>query len=124
MEDYTEDFSSELERDDYIEEDEPVPEPEAPEGPSGPEPEPVASGEGPSGPGAESPEEPEPEELPGEPGPETPPSEEDGSQMQDLIDAIGDLNETITGAVTEEQEGPEDSEDLSPGGEGAVPEGA
>lgn len=38
--------------------------------------------------------------------------------MQDLIDAIGDLNETITGAVTEEQEGPKDSEDLSPGGEG------
>lgn len=68
------------------EEDEPAPEPEPEE--SAPEPE-------------------APEEEPGEPEPETPPAEETGdgsSQVQDLIDAIGDLNETITGAVTQEPE--------------------
>lgn len=71
------------------EEDEPSPEP-APE----PEPEPEA-----------------PEEITGEP--ETPPSEEPGSvPVQDLINAIGDLNETITGAVTQEPE------ELPAGGEG------
>lgn len=74
------------------EEDEPAPEPEAPE-------------EEPSEPEPENPEEPVPEELPAEL--ETPPAgeAEDGSEtMKDLISAIGDLNETITGAVTEEPE--------------------
>ena len=94
------------ENNDYLmsdpEEDEPVPEPE----PSEPEPEPEAPEEEPSEP------EPVPEEPPGEP--ETPPTEEpgDGETMKDLIDAIGDLNETITGAVTQEPE------ELPAGGEG------
>ena len=56
----------------------------------------------------ESAQEPEaPEEGPADPEPETPPAEEteDGSEsMKDLIDAIGNLNETITGAVTQEPE--------------------
>ena len=73
------------------------PEPEAPEEvPSEPEPE-------------------APEETPNEPEPEAPSTEEteDGSEsMKDLIDAIGDLNETITGAVTQEPE------ELPAGGEG------
>lgn len=119
MEDYAEDFSPELESNDDLmsEEDEagsasdqePDLEPEAPE-------------EVPSEPEAEAPEEepgePEPEapeEEPSEPEPEAPPTEEteDGSEsMKDLIDAIGDLNETITGAVTQEPE------ELPAGGEG------
>lgn len=79
---------------------------EAPEE-SGPEPEPE-----------ESPREPEPEESSREPEPEAPeepapepeaPSSEEigsvgGDTMQDLIDAIGDLNQTITDAATVEQE--------------------
>ena len=107
MEDYVEDFSPELESNDDLmsEEDEagsasdqePDPEPEAPEEvPSEPEPE-------------------APEEEPSDPEPEAPPTEEteDGSEsMKDLIDAIGDLNETITGAVTQEPE------ELPAGGEG------
>ena len=111
MEDYAEDFSPELESNDDLmsEEDEagsasdqePDPEPEAPEEePS--EPEPEAPEEDPSDPEPEA-----PEEEPSEPEPEAPPTEEteDGSEsMKDLIDAIGDLNETITGAVTQEPE--------------------
>ena len=107
MEDYAEDFSPELESNDDLmsEEDEagaasdqePDLEPEAPEEvPSEPEPE-------------------APEETPNEPEPEAPLTEEteDGSEsMKDLIDAIGDLNETITGAVTQEPE------ELPAGGEG------
>ena len=85
------------------------PEPEAPEEvPS--EPEPEAPEEVPSEPEPEA-----PEETPNEPEPEAPPTEEteDGSEsMKDLIDAIGDLNETITGAVTQEPE------ELPAGGEG------
>ena len=52
----------------------------------------------------EAPEEPVPEEPPA--GSETPPADEtgDGETMKDLINAIGDLNETITGAVTQEPE--------------------
>ena len=105
------------------------PEPEAPEEvPREPEAseevprEPEASEEVPSEPEPEAPEEvpsePEPEapeETPNEPEPEAPPTEEteDGSEsMKDLIDAIGDLNETITGAVTQEPE------ELPAGGEG------
>lgn len=108
MEDYAEDFSPELESNDDLmsEEDEagaasdqePDLEPEAPEEvPSEPEPE-------------------APEETPNEPEPEAPLTEEteDGSEsMKDLIDAIGDLNETITGAVTQEPE------ELPAGGRGA-----
>lgn len=119
MEDYAEDFSPELESNDDLmsEEDEagsasdrePDPEPEAPEEePS--EPEPEAPEEAPSEPEPEAPEEP-----PRDPEPEAPPTEEpgDGSEsMKDLIDAIGDLNETITGAVTQEPE------ELPAGGEG------
>ncbi len=119
MDDYAEDFSPELEGNDYLmsEEDEagsasdrePDPEPEAPEEePSDPEPE--APEEAPSEPEPEAPEEP-----PSDPEPEAPPTEEtvDGSEtMKDLIDAIGDLNETITGAVTQEPE------ELPAGGEG------
>ena len=107
MDDYAEDFSPELESNDDLmsEEDEagsasdqePDLEPEAPEEvPSEPEPE-------------------APEETPNEPEPEAPLTEEteDGSEsMKDLIDAIGDLNETITGAVTQEPE------ELPAGGEG------
>ena len=85
------------------------PEPEAPEEvPS--EPEPEAPEEVPSEPEPEA-----PEETPNEPEPEAPLTEEteDGSEsMKDLIDAIGDLNETITGAVTQEPE------ELPAGGEG------
>lgn len=119
MDDYAEDFSPELESNDDLmsEEDEagsasdqePDPEPEAPEEePSDPEPE--APEEVPSEPEPEA-----PEETPNEPEPEAPPTEEteDGSEsMKDLIDAIGDLNETITGAVTQEPE------ELPAGGEG------
>ena len=119
MEDYAEDFSPELESNDDLmsEEDEagsasdqePDLEPEAPEEvPS--EPEAEAPEEEPSEPEPEA-----PEEEPSEPEPEAPPTEEteDGSEsMKDLIDAIGDLNETITGAVTQEPE------ELPAGGEG------
>ena len=119
MDDYAEDFSPELESNDDLmsEEDEagsasdqePDPEPEAPEEvPS--EPEAEAPEEEPSEPEPEA-----PEEEPSEPEPEAPPTEEteDGSEsMKDLIDAIGDLNETITGAVTQEPE------ELPAGGEG------
>ena len=119
MDDYAEDFSPELESNDALmsEEDEagsasdqePDPEPEAPEEvPS--EPEPEAPEEEPSDPEPEA-----PEEEPSDPEPEAPPTEEteDGSEsMKDLIDAIGDLNETITGAVTQEPE------ELPAGGEG------
>ena len=131
MEDYAEDFSPELESTDDLmsEEDEagsasdqePDPEPEAPEEVAS-DPEPEAPEEEPSEPEPEAPEEepsdPEPEapeEEPSEPEPEAPPTEEteDGSEsMKDLIDAIGDLNETITGAVTQEPE------ELPAGGEG------
>lgn len=102
-----------------LEEDEFAPEPEAPEEePS--EPEPGVPEEEPSEPEPEAPEEepsePEsevPEEEPSEPEPETPGAgEADGDSMKDLIDAIGDLNETITGAVTQEPE------ELPAGGEG------
>ena len=90
------------------------PEPEAPEEvPSEPEPsEPETPEEEPGEP--EAPEEPVLEEPPAEP--ETPPAEEtgDGEMMKDLIDVIGDLNETITGAVTQEPE------ELPAGGEGGV----
>lgn len=113
-----------VESNDYLmsdsEEDEPAPEPE---------PEPEAPEEEPSEPEPEAPEEvssePEPEEPvpepeapkeePGELEPEAPPTEETegGSEtMKDLISAIGDLNETITGAVTQELE------ELPAGGEG------
>ena len=95
MEDYAEDFSPELESNDDLmsEEDEA---------------------------GSASDQEPDlepeaPEETPNEPEPEAPLTEEteDGSEsMKDLIDAIGDLNETITGAVTQEPE------ELPAGGEG------
>ena len=119
MDDYAEDFSPELESNDDLmsEEDEagsasdqePDLEPEAPEEvPS--EPEAEAPEEEPSEPEPEA-----PEEEPSEPEPEAPPTEEteDGSEsMKDLIDAIGDLNETITGAVTQEPE------ELPAGGEG------
>ncbi|MDE6454641.1 MAG: hypothetical protein K2L38_01730 [Dysosmobacter sp.] len=102
------------------EEDEPAPESE-PE----PEPEPEPSEEEPSEPEPEAPEEvpsePEPEEPASEP--ETPPAGETvdgGETMKDLIDAIGDLNETITGAVTQEpEELPEEGEG-SGGGGGSV----
>lgn len=124
MEDFYEDFNPFYESNDYLmsdpEEDElasePGPEPEAPEEePS--EPEPEVPEEVPSEPEPEEPApEPEaPEEITGEPEPEAPPVEEpgDGSEtMKDLIDAIGDLNETITGAVTQEPE------QLPTGGEG------
>ena len=119
MEDYAEDFSPELESNDDLmsEEDEagsasdqePDPEPEAPEEVAS-DPEPEAPEEEPSDPEPEA-----PEEEPSEPEPEAPPTEEteDGSEsMKDLIDAIGDLNETITGAVTQEPE------ELPAGGEG------
>ena len=108
MEDFYEDFNPFYESNDYLmsdpEEDEPAPDPE-PE----PEPEPEAPEEVPSESAPEEPApEPEaPEEEPGEPEPEAPSAEEmvDGSDtMKDLIDAIGDLNETITGAVTQEPE--------------------
>ena len=84
-----------------LEEDEPAPEPEAPkEDPSPPEPE--APKEEPSVPELEV-----PKEDPSPPEPDAPEETEDGSEsMKDLIDAIGDLNETITGAVTQEPEEP------------------
>lgn len=69
--------------------EEPAPEPEAPEEiPSEPEPE-------------------TPEETTGEPEPEAPPAVETvggDETVKDLIDAIGNLNEAITGAVTQEPE--------------------
>lgn len=116
VEDFYEDFNPFYESNDYLmsdpEEDEPAPDPE-PE----PEPEPEAPEEVPSESAPEEPApEPEaPEEIPGELESEAPPAEEtvDGSDtMKDLIDAIGDLNETITGAVTQEPE------ELPAGGEG------
>lgn len=89
---------------------EPAPEPEAPEEVPG-EPEEETTEEAPAGPEA-------PEEDAAEP--ETPPAGEtvDGSEtMKDLIDAIGDLNETITGAVTQEpEELPEEGEGSGGGG--------
>lgn len=116
MEDFYEDFNPFYESNDYLmsdsEEDEPSsepePEPEAPEEePS--EPEPEAPEEVPSEPEPEEPApEPEaPKEEPGELEPEAPPIEEIGGSsetMKDLIDVIGNLNETITGAVTQEPE--------------------
>lgn len=116
MEDFYEDFNPFYESNDYLmsdsEEDEPSsepePEPEAPEEePS--EPEPEAPEEVPSEPEPEEPApEPEaPKEEPGELEPEAPPIEEIGGgseTMKDLIDVIGNLNETITGAVTQEPE--------------------
>lgn len=108
MDDYTEDSSPELESSDSLmsdsKDEEPAPDPEAPEEVSGePAPEPES-----------------PEEEPVEPEPEMPPAEEtgDGSgTVQDLIDAIGDLNETITGAVTQEpEELPVEEEGSNPGG--------
>lgn len=85
---------------------EPEPPPMVEEAPGDPAPEPPPVVE-------EIPSEPEPEqppaveEIPGElpADPETPPTEEigDGSKtVKDLIDVIGDLNETITGAVGQE----------------------
>lgn len=115
MDDYTEDFNPFYESNDYLmsdsEEDEPAPEPE-------PEPEPETPEEVPSEPEPEepAPELEAPEEIIGEPEPEAPPDEEsgDGSEtMKDLISAIGDLNETITGAVEQEPE------QLPAGGEGS-----
>lgn len=128
MDDYAEDFSPELESNDDLmsEEDEagsasdqePDPEPEAPEEePSDPEPE--APEEVPSEPEPEA-----PEETPNEPEPEAPPTEEteDGSEsLKDLIDAIGNLNETITGAVTQEpEELPEEGAESGGGSGGNV----
>ena len=130
MEDFYEDFNPFYESNDYLmsdpEEDEPVPEPapepEAPEEVPG-EPEEETTEEAPAGPKAleEVLEEAEtPEETAAEP--ETPPAGEtvDGSEtMHDLIDAIGNLNETITGAVTQEpEELPEEGEG-SGGGDGS-----
>ena len=129
MEDFYEDFNPFYESNDYLmsdsEEDEPSsepePEPEAPEEePS--EPEPEAPEEVPSEPEPEDPApEPEaPKEEPGELEPEAPPAEGtgDGSEtMKDLIHAIGDLNETITGAVTQEpEELPAEGEEGGAGG--------
>lgn len=116
MEDFYEDFNPFYESNDYLmsdpEEDEPAPEPEPePEAPEEEpsEPEPEAPEEVPSEPEPEEPApEPEaPEEITGEPEPEAPATEETegGSEtMKDLIDAIGGLNETIIGAVTQEPE--------------------
>lgn len=116
---------SDLEEDEFapepeVPEEEPgEPEPETPEEESS-EPEPGVPEEEPSEPepepSEEEPSEPEPEvpeEEPSEPEPEAPEKgETDGDSMKDLIDAIGDLNETITGAVTQEPE------ELPAGGEG------
>lgn len=93
--------------------------------------EPEALEESPNEPEPETPEEspgelePEaPEEGPSEPEPETPPAEEteDGSEsMKDLIDAIGNLNETITRAVTQEpEELPEEGAESGGGSGGNV----
>ena len=121
MEDFYEDFNPFYESNDYLmsdsEEDDPAPEPEPK-----PEPESEAPEEVPSEPEPEEPApEPEtPEEIAGEPEPETPPAEGtgDGSEtMKDLIHAIGDLNETITGAVTQEpEELPAEGEEGGAGG--------
>jgi len=82
---------------------------EAPEEPAGepePTPEPEELTPEPEEPALE-PE--EPEEPSGETGPEAPDGEPvetgtvSGETVQDLISAIDDLNETITGAVTEEE---------------------
>lgn len=101
------------------EEDEPAPEPEVSEDPApepeaseDPAPEPEAPEEEPGEPEPEAPEEGTPAE------PEAPPAEEAGDQVQDLIDAIGDLNETITGAVTQEPEAPPTGETGGGGGSG------
>lgn len=99
MEDFYDDYRPEDKE--YLlsgpEEDEPAPEPEVPaEEPEEPEPaEPELPEESASGaePG-------EGGQLPGEAG-----SGGDAA-MQDLITAIGDLNETITGAVTEAEDPP------------------
>lgn len=92
--------------------------------------EPDASGAGsdpeePEGPpsGAEgAPAEPEAPADPGGPEPETPPPGEsgsvDGDKVQDLIDAIGDLNETITGAVTDPEQLPAEEPGGGSGGGG------
>lgn len=74
-----------------------APEPETPAVSSEPEPEPQRPAPEPEAPVVSS-----------DPEPETPPSEEngsvDGDKVQDLIDAIGDLNQTITDAVTGDPE--------------------
>lgn len=118
MDDYAEDLMSEEDEAGSASDQEPDPEPEAPEEePSDPEPE--APEEVPSEPEPEA-----PEETPNEPEPEAPPTEEteDGSEsMKDLIDAIGDLNETITGAVTQEpEELPEEGAESGGGSGGNV----
>lgn len=75
-----------------------------------------------SGEPEEAPAEPAPEELPGEA--ETPPAEEpvEGSEtVKDLIDAIGNLNETITGAVSQEpEELPAEGDGSGSGGGGEI----
>lgn len=134
MEDFYEDFNSFHESNEYLmsdsEEDEPAPEPEASEESSG-EPEEEAAEEAapePEAPEEESGEPEAPEEEPGEPEPEAPPAEEsgDGSEtMKDLISAIGDLNETITGAVEQEpEELPEEEGGAGGGGNVVVEEPA
>lgn len=132
MEDFYEDFNPFHESNEYLmsdsEEDEPAPEPEASEEVSG-EPEEEAAEEAapePEAPEEESGEPEAPEEEPGKP--ETPPAEEpgDGSEtMKDLISAIGDLNETITGAVEQEpEELPEEEGGAGGGGNVVVEEPA
>lgn len=106
MDDYTEDISPELEGNDHLtsdsEEDGPAPELVEAE-PEGPAPEHEREEDVAPAPEPEEPA-PEPVEL----EPEAPPSEESGSvgtdAVQNLIGAIGDLNQTITDAMTE---GPE-----------------
>lgn len=97
------------------------PEPEREESPSEPEPsEPEPEELEPEEPSLE----PEAPEEPREPEPETPPSEESGSvdeadKVQDLIDAIGDLNQTITDSMTQEPEQlPAEGEGSGAGGGG------
>jgi len=86
--------------------EEPAGEPE--EAPSEPEPTPEPEELTPE-PEEPAPEPEEPEEPPGETGPEAPSGEPvetgavSGETVQNLIGAIDDLNETITGAVTEEE---------------------
>lgn len=114
MDDFYDVFTPE--NNDYLmsdpEEDEPAPELSEPE----PEPPEEVTGEPESADPAPEPE--APAEKPGEA--KTPPGEETGGsiagpdRVQDLIDAIGDLNETITGAVTEE---PEEQPEEPPAGE-------
>lgn len=118
----------EYEVDEAPEESGPGPEPE--ESPRDPEP---GRDETPSRPKPEAPEEPAPApeapEEPREADPEVPPSEEGdniGSDtMQDLIDAIGDLNQTITDAATGEAEQlPSEGPSGGSGGEAWVAESA